>query len=757
MALALSLRYRRVKEISRWFLQPLLYYSGGCYQQYGKGLSSVPFSPQPIANGTLLRGFHQHRFSTLADLSHEHAPEVDLLSFIKSSLDELEVSGTHHYWLNRSVKNKQFFGIDGIHGTFLVLAASNFECGIMFQKLKAIQERFPHITVMGFKLSNSSDRENLIQLLLTENATFPILLSHGTFPQIKNGACYILFENFKSPMTCYAKDVSLEILYQAIQGLQKQPSDDSKLLNVLRSTSWKQDIITKDQYICSPLQNLLLFYPGCVSADESANRLFISDCNHHRIIVCDGDAKIIDCIGSTPGFEDGDFESAKLRRPAGSYYNASEDCLYFLDSENHAIRRADMKARLVQTLYPTSTVKKGGIWNRIMSKLGLESSVETNDEEKPEVFDSKSLYFPWHLLKSDDDTLYIIDRRFQTLWTMDLGSGKVDGVFEGSPNIVEKCGQLIRQNLSILDKIPSDQFQQKTNNVCVLDGLPHSVLLSSSTALQNHMFICDKVRQRILKIDIESGVSLDFQLSNLGLLGFPYWLNSPPEMFYAGGNGLSDTAIDHLEHFDLLPGKIDIQLSVDVPPEFELVEPLQESCIWRQARGSATEISGMDDPQSIEKVGVAQQWYADLDYLATLKPKPEMTEDDNNPAENIVVEEDGKICITSTVLTSPGTSEVVIFAVLYCKLRKIPNSNGGNQEKYAARILDFLSSKRSGKRERDSWNTFLLQSKGDLRDLIFTKLVHVRVRLNCFDHLKTDNEKDFILTDSSIKVNVLLK
>lgn len=58
------------------------------------------------------------------------------------------------------------------------------------------------------------------------------------------------------------------------------------------------------------------------------------------------------------------------------------------------------------------------------------------------------------------------------------------------------------------------------------------------------------------------------------------------------------------------------------------------------------------------QVGVAQQWYADLDYVATLKPEPEMTEDDNNPAENIVVEEDGKVCITSTVLTSPGTSEV---------------------------------------------------------------------------------------------------
>jgi hypothetical protein len=62
----------------------------------------------------------------------------------------------------------------------------------------------------------------------------------------------------------------------------------------------------------------------------------------------------------------------------------------------------------------------------------------------------------------------------------------------GSPRIIEICRQLIGQNLSILDKIPCNQFQQKTNNVCVLDGLPHSDLLSSSTTLQNHMFICDK-------------------------------------------------------------------------------------------------------------------------------------------------------------------------------------------------------------------------------------------------------------------------
>lgn len=38
-------------------------------------------------------------------------------------------------------------------------------------------------------------------------------------------------------------------------------------------------------------------------------------------------------IGSFPGFEDGDFESAKLVCPASSFYHAAEDCLYIADSE----------------------------------------------------------------------------------------------------------------------------------------------------------------------------------------------------------------------------------------------------------------------------------------------------------------------------------------------------------------------------------------------------------------------------------------
>ena len=48
----------------------------------------------------------------------------------------------------------------------------------------------------------------------------------------------------------------------AVQELQEQPGGESKSLNVVRCTSLKQDGNIKDECSFSPLQNLLLYYPG---------------------------------------------------------------------------------------------------------------------------------------------------------------------------------------------------------------------------------------------------------------------------------------------------------------------------------------------------------------------------------------------------------------------------------------------------------------------------------------------------------------
>ncbi|KAG6667580.1 uncharacterized protein LOC122315184 isoform X1 [Carya illinoinensis] len=742
--------------------------AGGFYQQSRKvmdlsGLTVIPLpnSSRRIDKKIVETDCHAKRllsgYQPITEVSHKCNPESDFLSFINSTLDEIE--GPYHCWLNTFRENKDSFKRGA---TFLVLAGQFLDDSIngsnsswMLEQAKSIQQRFPQLHIMGFQCGSSVfssvDRSHVVQLIMNEYITFPILLSNKMFPEVANVPCYILFKDSRSHVFYHEKGQDIGILNKAVEelGIEK---DKSRLVHNMKSTWSRHAEVAKEPYLCSFSQNLLLYFPGCISADESGNRLFLSDTNHHRIIVFNGNGKILDCIGSSPGFEDGEFETAKLVRPAASFYHAVEDCLYFVDSENHAIRRADLGSRILETLYPASNNDKKGIfsWTWIMDMLGLGRSVDIKSEE----FDANSLMFPWHLMKSIDDSFLIINRSFDTLWIMDMASGKIKEVVKGFTNILETGGQWIMKKISILEQMPCDALQAQVDTSCTPEGLPYAGLISSFTTLQNQLVICDTVGQRILKIDRESGVFSNIQFSNFGILGLPYWLASPLERVYTIG-GLWGAQIDHLQCFSLLPGRIEMQLNVDIPVDTKLVEPLQEGCVWRWARGAAAEVSVIEvEARSSEKVGVAQQWYDELDNLTFLTLEPELTVEDNNTAMDSKFQ-DERVHINCAVNTSPGTSEVIICAALYLKLRK-PDLGDEDQEKYAARILDILNPDRTGKAERDSFIRILLKSDRDLRDLIFIKPLHVRIKLDILNHPKVENSKEIVLTDSSIEVNVSL-
>lgn len=74
--------------------------------------------------------------------------------------------------------------------------------------------------------------------------------------------------------------------------------------------------------------------------------------------------------------------------------------------KNHAIRRADMEKRVLETIYPSVAKKNNSIWAWIVNKLGFGSDADVKSEE----YDSQSLVFPWHLLKSMDNSFLIINR-----------------------------------------------------------------------------------------------------------------------------------------------------------------------------------------------------------------------------------------------------------------------------------------------------------------------------------------------------------
>lgn len=100
--------------------------------------------------------------------------------------------------------------------------------------------------------------------------------------------------------------------------------------------------------------DLPLAFPGKVLADEKGDRLFVSDTNHNRVVVTRLDGTLLDVIGSGQrGAQDGAFDAASFHRPQGLALDG--DSLYVADTENHLIRRVDLKAHTVETIAGTGT------------------------------------------------------------------------------------------------------------------------------------------------------------------------------------------------------------------------------------------------------------------------------------------------------------------------------------------------------------------------------------------------------------------
>ncbi len=144
--------------------------------------------------------------------------------------------------------------------------------------------------------------------------------------------------------------------------------------------------------------NTLLSFPGKIASSVERNELYITDSNHNRILVISPDGMVKDVIGEEgSGFSDGGFESARFNHPQGTAQ--AGDLLYICDTENHAIRVADLKKRSVETLAGT------GSQAPFLSKGGTGRAAALNS--------------PWDALVHEGK-LYIAMAGTHQLWTIDL-------------------------------------------------------------------------------------------------------------------------------------------------------------------------------------------------------------------------------------------------------------------------------------------------------------------------------------------------
>lgn len=78
--------------------------------------------------------------------------------------------------------------------------------------------------------------------------------------------------------------------------------------------------------------------------------------------------------------------------------------------QNHAVRKADLGRRIVETVYPVFN-KSSGILSWIIDKLGLKKEVAPNIQD----VDTDLVALPWHLLQISEDNLLVADRKYATI------------------------------------------------------------------------------------------------------------------------------------------------------------------------------------------------------------------------------------------------------------------------------------------------------------------------------------------------------
>lgn len=179
--------------------------------------------------------------------------------------------------------------------------------------------------------------------------------------------------------------------------------------------------------------DLPLAFPGKILADAKGDRLFIADSNHNRLVVTKLDGTFLETIGTgAAGAADGAFAKASFYRPQGMALDG--DNLYVADTENHLIRRVDLKSKTVETVAGT------GQQSREYFREGPARTI--------------ALSSPWDL-QLVGTQLYITMAGTHQIWKLDLEKQEVS-TFAGSGREAREDGALREAGFAQPSGITSD-------------------------------------------------------------------------------------------------------------------------------------------------------------------------------------------------------------------------------------------------------------------------------------------------------------
>ena len=304
-------------------------------------------------------------------------------------------------------------------------------CMHIIPDLKRLEAKYPNelvvIGVHSAKFKNEKETENIRRIILRyelehpvyNDSEFSVWQSYG----VRAWPTQVLIDPAGYAIGAVSGEGNYEVIDEAI----------AKTVAEFRKKGELNEEPLKLVLERAKVGDLPLAFPGKVLADARNDRLFIADSNHNRIVITKLDGTLVETIGTGErAAVDGPFEKATFYRPQGMALDG--DTLYIADTENHLIRKVNLKARTVETIAGT------GRQSTEYFKEGPGRSVGLNS--------------PWDLQLAGR-TLYIAMAGPHQIWKLDLDMDQIS-TFAGSGREARIDGALLKSGFAQPSGITTD-------------------------------------------------------------------------------------------------------------------------------------------------------------------------------------------------------------------------------------------------------------------------------------------------------------
>ena len=304
-------------------------------------------------------------------------------------------------------------------------------CMHIIPDLKRLEAKYPNelvvIGVHSAKFKNEKETENIRRIILRyelehpvyNDSEFSVWQSYG----VRAWPTQVLIDPAGYAIGAVSGEGNYDVIDQTI----------AKTVEEFRKRGELNEEPLKLVLERAKVGDLPLAFPGKVLADAPNDRLFIADSNHYRIVITKLDGSLVQIIGTGERSAiDGPFEKATFYRPQGMALDGGT--LYVADTENHLIRKLNLKARTVETIAGTGK--------------------QSTDYFKEGPGRSVGLSSPWDL-QLVGRTLYIAMAGPHQIWKLDLDKDHVS-TFAGSGREARLDGELLQAGFAQPSGITSD-------------------------------------------------------------------------------------------------------------------------------------------------------------------------------------------------------------------------------------------------------------------------------------------------------------